>query len=59
MQREAKTGDKTEGQKAYTIVHTAAYADRGVFPALDASATFDKALAEKRLRNWWRRERTK
>ena len=31
VQREAKTGDKTEGQKAYTIVHTAAYADRGVF----------------------------
>ena len=51
VQREAKTGDKTEGQKAYTIVHTAAYADRGVFPAPDAIATFfDKALAEKRLR---------
>ena len=51
VQREAKTGDKTEGQKAYTIVHTAAYADRGVFPAPDAIATFfDKVLAEKRLR---------
>ena len=51
VQREAKTGDKREGQKAYTIVHTAAYADRGVFPAPDAIATFfDKALAEKRLR---------
>ena len=51
MQRESKIGDKTEGQKAYTIVHTAAYADRGVFPAPDAIATFfDKVLAEKRLR---------
>ena len=58
MQREAKTGDKTEGQKAYTIVHTAAYADRGVFPASDAIATFfDKALAEKRLRELVEKEK--
>ena len=60
VQREAKTGDKREGQKAYTIVHTAAYTDRGVFPAPDAIATFfDKAQPRSGCGNWWRRERTK
>lgn len=49
--REMKIGGETRARKVYTIVHTAAYADRGVFPAPDAIATFfDKALAEKRLR---------
>lgn len=51
LRKETKIGDKTGEQKAYTIVHTAAYANRGDFPAADAIATFfDKALAEKRLR---------
>ena len=58
MQREAKTGDKTGEQKAYTIVHTAAYADRGDFPAADAIATFfDEALAAKRLRELVEKEK--
>lgn len=58
VQREAKTGDKTEGQKAYTIVHTAAYADRGDFPAADAIATFfDESLAAERLRELVEKEK--
>ena len=51
LQREKKARDKAQERKGYTIVHTAAYADCGVFPAPNAIATFfDKALAEKRLR---------
>lgn len=58
MQREAKTGDKTGEQKAYTIVHTAARADCGDFPAADAIATFfDESLAAERLRELIEKEK--
>ena len=58
MQREAKSGDKTGEQKVYTIVHTAACADRGDFPAADAIATFfDEALAAERLRELVEKEK--
>lgn len=58
VQREAKTGDKTEGQNAYTIVHTAACADLGDFPAADAIATFfDESLAAERLRELVEKEK--
>ena len=58
MQREAKAGDKTGEQKAYTIVHTAAYADRGDFPVADAIATFlDESLAAERLRELVEKEK--
>lgn len=58
MQREVKSGDKTGEQKVYTIVHTAAYADRGDFPAADAIATFfDEALAAERLRELVEKEK--
>ena len=56
--REMKTGDETRARKVYTIVHTAAYADRGVFPAPDAIGTFfDKKLAENRLRELVEKEK--
>ena len=50
LQREKKARDKAQERKVYTIVHTAAYADCGNFPAPDAIASFfDKELAEDRL----------
>lgn len=58
VQREVKTGDKTGERKAYTIVHTAACADLGDFPAADAIATFfDESLAAERLRELVEKEK--
>lgn len=58
LRKETKAGDKTGGQKAYTIVHTAAYADSGNFPAADAIATFfDETLAAERLRELVEKEK--
>lgn len=58
LRRELKVSAEKAAQKAYTIVHTAAYADSGNFPAADAIATFfDEALAAERLRELVEKEK--
>ena len=58
LQRETKAGGETEIRKAYTIVHTAAYADRGNFPTAEAVATFlDETSAVEKLRELVEKEK--
>ena len=58
LRRKTKAGGETETRTAYTVVHTAAYADRGDFPAADAIATFfDETSAVEKLRELVEKEK--